>query len=224
MAHAPLITAAELPAFGCPLDFLSQFAVRPFRVRIAAGGVLGSMAVEWQGVGEEDWSSAEVSSSVAPWSWSPLPTAVVAFAAGTYVGESEYLVDTAGGVTRTTGGLDAVTATRYDLVGNAIAAATNEAVTRMRPRKQPAILSWGADVKRHAAALVKYLLKDGVGFAPMENNSGDFQIKDAAREAREYFDRIGDQGLDPWDMVDSSASGKGNNLLQSIASDDPTWY
>ena len=116
-----------------------------------------------------------------------------------------------------------VTAVRVDLVANAIAAATAEAVTRMRPRKQPDIISWDAAVKRHAAALVRYFLKDGVGFAPEGNNAGDFQIKDAAREAREYFDSIGDQGLDPWEMVDSSASGKGNNLFQSIASDDPAW-
>lgn len=222
MAHAPLITRAELPRYGIADDFLSQFNVLPIRVRVAVGGVLGEMAVEWQNAGDEEWGGLRVSSSVSPWSWSPTASAVVTFPAGTYPGEAEYLVSESGGVTASSGAPTA-TAVRYDLVADAMAAATGEALMLMRPRKQPAILSWGAEIRRAVAMLVRYNLKDLVGFAPVEVNVADFQIKDAAVEARRLLERVGRGELDPWEMTDSSASGTGNVLTTSMLSDDPAW-
>lgn len=221
MAHAPLITRAKLPRYGLAPEFLAQFDVRPLEVQIVAGGALGTMAARWRALGSDEWSEPVTSSTRAPWGWSP-PGAFTAlsFAAGTYGEGVFYTVDEAGTVTSTGTGL---TATRYDCVDDAIAAATGEAIMRMRPKKEPSITAWGAEIERAVAMLVRYLLKDLVGFAPTDANVADFQIKDAAREARELFDKVGRGELSPWEMTDSSASGKGNVLTASMESDTPAW-
>jgi len=221
MAHADLITRAELLAFGLDSDFLGQFDVVPIEVKISTAGALGTMEIEWRNAGETDWSPAVRSSVRAPWVYSPKPRsyAILTFAAGTYVASSIYTVDEAGTVTRSGGAIDTVTAERFDIVERAIDTVTARVVGKMQPRKETPITAWGADVKQAAFAWVRYLLKDAVGFAPSPASIGDMQIVEEKDNAIRFIDRIGSGAESPPDLVDSSAAGTGNGLKVRVSSD-----
>jgi hypothetical protein len=218
--HAPLITRAELPRYGMTAKFLAQFDVPVLEVQIAAGGALGVMTVRWRRIGEEGWTEPQVSSSRAPWSWSPPDVCgTLTFAAGTYDEGVVYTVDEAGTVTGD-GGATGLTATRFDVVEDKIAAATGEAISYLGPRKELALVEWGAEIRAAVGKIVRYELKDLVGFAPTDANVADFQIKDAAREAREYLQAIGAGRINAYGMLDSSSDGKGSGLMVPILSDE----
>lgn len=220
MAHAPLITRAELPRYGMTPSFLAQFDVPVLEVQISVGGALGTMRAAWRRLGEDSWSEPQASSSKAPWSWSPAGTfATLTFAAATYDQGVIYVVDEAGTVTGDDGATG-LTATRYDVVEDKIAVSTGEAVSLLGPRKEAAILQWGAEIRAAVGKMVRYELKDYLGFAPNEANVADFQVKDAAREARDYLKDIGSGKIVPYEMVDSSDDGKGAGLMVPILSDE----
>ncbi len=224
MAHAPLITRAELPRYGMAASFLAQFDVPVLEVQIAVGGSLGTMMARWRRRGEEGWTEPQASSSRSPWSWSPPETfATLTFEAATYEEGAVYLVDEAGTVTGEDGATG-LTATRYDVVDDKIAAATGEAISYLGPRKELALQEWGAEIRAAVGKIVRYELKDLVGFAPNDANVADFQVKDAAREAREYLKAIGMGRISPYGMVDSSPTGTGNGMPVSITSDEPAGW
>jgi hypothetical protein len=169
---------------------------------------------------EEGWTEPQVSSSRAPWSWSPPDVCgTLTFAAGTYDEGVVYTVDEAGTVTGD-GGATGLTATRFDVVEDKIAAATGEAISYLGPRKELALVEWGAEIRAAVGKIVRYELKDLVGFAPTDANVADFQIKDAAREAREYLQAIGAGRINAYGMLDSSSDGKGSGLMVPILSDE----
>lgn len=225
MAHAPLITRADLLRYGISGEFLAQFDLRPVEVAVDAAGALGTAAVKWRWLGEETYSPAIASSSRAPWLWSPAGSfAVLTFAAGTYVLDSVYTIDEDGTITRTGGAIATVTATRFDVVEDKIAEKTARALSLMRPRKEPAITSWGADVRGAVAAMVRYGLKDYVGFAPSAAAVGDAQIVTENERAEEFLARIGTGQELPPDMVDSSADGAGAGLMvRATGADSRGW-
>lgn len=217
MAHAPFITTAELPRYGIPLEFLSQFDVRPIEVRCEAGGALGTAAFSWRTAGDEDWSNPVLSSTRAPWTWAPTGAyATVTFAAATYSEGSVCTIDEAGAVT----GNSNVTATRYSVVEDEIAEKTARALSLMRPRKDPPITEWGADVRAAVAAMVRYGLKDYVGFAPTAVNVGDAQIVAENERAETFLARIGHGLEQPADITDSSSEGTGRGLMVRATGED----
>lgn len=221
MAHTALITRAEAPRYGIPADFLAQFDVRPIQVLVETAGALGTATFSWRRLGDSDYSAEVTSSPASTWEWSPAGSfAVLTFAPGTYVVDSTYTIDEDGTVTRSGSAINTVTATRFDVVEDKIAEVTDEATDDMQPRYMLPLLEWGAAVKGHAAAWLKYLLKDYLGFAPAGQNPGDQQIADAWMAAREYFRRQGSGQKKSPDIVDSSSTGTGAGLMASVASDE----
>jgi hypothetical protein len=63
VAHTALVTRAELPRFGVPTDFLSQFDKRPIEVSVYTAGALGTAAFKWRRLGESSWSAAVTTST-----------------------------------------------------------------------------------------------------------------------------------------------------------------
>ena len=221
MAHDPLVTRAELPRFGVPADFLGQFDVRPIQVAVETAGALGTAAFKWRALGETRWSAVVTSSSRAPWAWSPAKAfAVVTFAAGTYATTATYTIDEAGTVTRSGTGPDTITATRYDQVDDAIAAATEQSLDLMQPRVRPPLTAWGSALKQAVADVVKYILKSAVGMAAGDNAVGDANIRLRYDDAIAYLRRIGQGERLPPDIEDSSTSGRGAGLMVGIASNE----
>lgn len=220
MAHAPLVTRAELPRFGVASDFLSQFDVRAIEVTADTAGALGTAAFKWRVLGETNWSAVVTSSPSAPWSWSPPESfAVLTFASGTYTTTATYTVDESGTVTRSGAGPDTLTATRFDQVDDAIAAATEQSVDYMRPRVKPPLLAWGSAVKQAVADVAKYVLKSAVGMSAGDASVGDANIRLRYEDAIVYLKSIGRGDRLPPDIEDSSTGGVGAGLMVGIASD-----
>jgi hypothetical protein len=222
MAHAPLITRAELLRYaGGEAGFLDQFDVRAIQVTADTGGALGTATFKWRFLGDSTWSAVRASSSLAPWSWSPAGTfAVLSFAAGTYTTTATYTIDEEGTVTRSGAGPDTLTATRFDPVEDEIQAISNEATDAMQPRYTPPLLSWGESIKKNAALWVRWRLKDHVGLAPSENNTGDANIIAMGQGAETFFRRQGAGQTKSAEVTDSSSAGTGAGLMVQIASDD----
>ena len=217
-----LVTRAELVRYGVRDEFIAQFDVLAIEVAIAAGGALGVATVKWRRLGASDseWSGEFASSPRAPWSWSPSGAfATMTFAAGTYYDGMRYTIDESGAVASADGG-SGLTATRYDVVADKIIAVTEEVITRMRPRAQLALASWPAIVKEGVSKIVRYELKDYVGFAPSDTSIGDLQIKDEAQRWRDIFDSIGRGDWTPPDLIDTSGSNLARPLQEPITADD----
>lgn len=221
MAHADLVTRAELPRYGVASDFLAQFDVRPVQVAVDVAGALGTAAFKWRFAGETVYSAVVTSSSAAPWSWSPANSlAVISFGAGSYVTTSVYTINEAGTVTRAGIGIDTVTATRFDVVADAIDSATEMLVDLCQPRMTLPLLTWGAALKQACADVVRYLLKSSVGMSSGDNNVGDANIRLRYDDALGYCKRIGEGPRKPPDITDSSSGGAGRGLMVAIDSDD----
>lgn len=221
MAHVDLVTRAELPRFGIDAGFLAQFDVRGIQVTADTGGALGTATFKWRYVGDSTYSQVTLSSSVAPWSWSPADSfAVVTFATGTYTTTATYTIDEAGTVTRSGAGPDTVTATRYDVVADAIDSVTDRFTAAMQPRYTLPLTAWGNGVKSAVADWIKYELKSHVGMSSGENNVGDANVRLRYEDAQIYAKRLGAGPDKSPDITDSSTSGTGAGLMVAIESDD----
>lgn len=225
MPHADLVTRAELPRFGVASGFLSQFDVRPIQVTADTAGALGSAAFKWRFLGETSWSPPVTSSTLAPWSWSPSDSfSVLTFGAGTYATTAIYTVDESGAVTRSGSGPDTVTATRFDMVANAVSTATEQLVDLLQPRCTLPLLGWGAWLKQACADVAKYILKSAVGMSAGEASVGDANIRLRYDDAIASAKRVGTGERKPPDIVDSSSGGKGAGLMVGIASNEKAGF
>ena len=206
MPHTPLVTRVEMPRYGVSTDFLGQFDVRPLEVKIETGGALGTAVMRWRKLGESVWSAALKSSPRAPWTWSPARAgADITFAAGTYVLNSTYTIDEAGNVSTAGGGIDAVTAARFDEVELETQAVSDEATDLLQPRYVLPLVSWGATVKRHAAIWIRWRLKARLGMSPEKVAVGDDLVIAEGEASREYFRFQGMAQSKSAEIVDSSS-------------------
>ena len=58
----PLVEPTELAQWGVPSPFLAQFRLRPIEIQVSTGGALGTMAIRWRFVGDDEWSADAVPS------------------------------------------------------------------------------------------------------------------------------------------------------------------
>jgi hypothetical protein len=215
----PLVQPAQLSRFGVPADFVGKFALRPFQVQILVGGALGTMQFVWRYAGDTDWSNTPIVSTGGT-SWAYTLDDVFAdlvFAAAAYVALTVYAVDASGAVT---GGAGELAATRFSLPVNACSAATMESLTLMRDAVTQPLLSWGDDVRTHAAAMVHAILKRGRGATPPGGGMGDENIWIAETNARRFFLGIGERGK-PDSITDSSPTLDGPMFSVYPEGDDP---
>ncbi len=204
-----LVTPAQLSRYSVPSSFLAQFAARPFLLKIDIAGALGVMAFSWQISGDSAWSGSIVSSAGTTWDATVDEVfADLTFAAGTYVVDTTYTVDANGTVTPGGGAIDAVTASLFDVRANACSAVTTEALTLMQDAVRQPLVTWGDDVRTHAAAWVFAILKRGKGATPQGAGEGDSNIFLAEDAARKFFAMIGEKGK-PASITDTSVSSDG---------------
>lgn len=209
----PLVAPSELSQYGVPGGFLAQFIPRALEIQISAGGALGVMEFVYRLRGDDEFRPTPIVTSAAP-PWSVTidaesnTFATLTWASATYVLNSVYVVDEVGTVTQTAGSEGGLTAYRFDLRTTACSAVTAEAMLLMRNAVKPPLVSWGADVRSHAAAMVYAWLKRSRGLTANQAGSGDENIFSAESLARAYFLGIGEGGK-PDNMVDSSAQSDG---------------
>jgi hypothetical protein len=226
MAHALLLTRAELPAYGIPRSLLAQFDVRPIQVTADTVGALGTATFKWRFLGDSDWSAVRASSPTGPWSWEPdgdgsgESHATVTFTAGTYTSTAVYTIDEAGTVTRSGAGPDTVTAERVDAVAIESQSVSNEATDLCQPRYTLPLLAWGDAFKRNAANWIKWRLKGRVGMAAGDSALGDQNVIVEGQAAMLFFKRQGEGDKKSAEVTDSSSAGTGAGLMVRIASDD----
>jgi hypothetical protein len=201
-----LVTPGQLSRYNVPAGFLAQFAARPFLLQITTGGTLGVMQFAWQYSGDSAWSPPIASAAGNAFQYTIDDTfADLTFGAATYNVGDTYNVDAFGNVT---GPSTHVAAARFDLRQTACSAATTEALMLMADAVHPPLQTWGDDVTTHAAALAYAILKRGRGATPQGAGVGDANVFDAEKIAREFFKRIGENGM-PSSMTDSSSSTDG---------------
>lgn len=205
----PLVAPAELTRFNVPGEFLARFRRKPIEVTVIVAGALGSLAVQWRFLGDDAWSATYYSSGGATWLLELDDAyATLTFAAATYSAATLYTVDANGNVT---GGAGELTATMLDLVAQACSTVSGEALTRMADSVKAPLLSWGDEIRQHAANMVYAALKRGKGATPKGVGAGDDHVFLAEDSARRFFDLIGLKGR-PDSLVDSSVSADGPML------------
>lgn len=225
MAHALLVTVAELSHFGITAKVRARFRLRTLQIQIAAAGALGTMTFKWRALGDVDWSYVEQSSPAASFEFHLTDGfAVVTFGAGSYLVDSIYTINEAGTVTRTGGAIDTVTATRYDVLEQKCQAATDMAIEWMKPEVKPPLISWGQSVRENCANVVKYLLLSYPGMAPTDAAVGDSNVRLQFEDARTWFQRIGKGYPEPEDLVDSSTDAKPGHKFPAPVSDEKTGW
>jgi hypothetical protein len=227
MAHANLVTPSELPRYGVPGPFIQQFIPRAVQVKISTAGALGTMAIQHRLAGEANYDPTPIVSSAGS-TWDLDLTGVgkwltLTFAVGAYVTTSVYTIAEDGTVTRSGAGIDTITASRYDLRSNGCAVATAEALALMKDGVTLPVTGWGADVRRHCAAIVHEFLRSSVGMTAEGAGVGDANVITWAAAARAYFSDIGKSGIAPPDLVDSRIANYGP-IWRDPQSDEPRGY
>jgi hypothetical protein len=214
LAQLPLIDAADLLRFGGTSDFLEQFRARPLLILIDGAGVLGVMSFQWKRQGEDNYSATIYSEAGAAWSYTlPDPAhATLTFAAGAYVANTAYTVDSHGAVTPGVGAFVGLTATRLDLIADACLSATKKAATWMQPRVVSPVISIGEDIKQWIADIAKYGLRSRNGLTPPGAGAGDDNDRLRAVDAEKNLKLIGQSTDRPQDLIDSSGSLEGAGL------------
>ncbi len=204
-----LVTPAQLSRFNVPSAFLSQFSPRPIEVLISTAGALGVMAIEWRFLGDSEWSAPVISAAGATWAVTIDDAFVdLAFEDGAYVVDTQYAIDTGGTVTPGSGAIANLSAAFFDLRQNSCTAVRDEAMTLCRDALRPPLVSWGDDVRTHAAAMAYAILKRGRGATAQSAGVGDEHIFLAEDAGRKFFEKIGENGK-PDTIVDSSATDDG---------------
>jgi hypothetical protein len=205
----PLVAPGDLSRFNVPGEFLARFRRRPFQVQVVTAGALGALAVQWRFLGDEAYSETIYSSAGASWQLELDDAyAVLTFAAATYQAAITYTVDANGNVT---GGAGELTASMLDMVAQACATVTGEALILMADAIKPPLSAWGDEIRQHAANMAYAALKRGKGATPKGVGAGDDHIFLAEDAARRFFGAIG-KGGKPDSVVDSSVSSDGPML------------
>lgn len=233
----PIVAPAELPQWGVPTPFLSQFRLRPFEIQISTGGPLGTMAIRHRLIGEESWS-ADVVPSDAGSSWSvslddafaetaPTTFAAVTFPAGEYLEETTYQVSADGAVTTNDGALAGVSSTRIYLPAKGCAAVTDEILQLVQNAITAPLTAWPDSFRRHAAAMVHGFLKRARGASARGSvggtSSGDDVIFAAEALARDFFIMVGENGKPPG-VVDTSVVEDGPMIsAYPLGTDGRNW-
>lgn len=224
MPQDPLITREKLALYGAPSDFLAQFRARPLVVEIVTGGALGTMTFRWRLQDDDDaWSDEETSEAGSTWSTTLADPAfaTLTFAAGTYVADKQYVVRSSGAVVAGSGALDALTATRIDIVASICDSTTKKAVTWLSStRVVPPIVSVDTEIEEWLAAVAIYALKSRQGSTPPGAGLGDENLRLRALDAEENLKAIGRSAQRPPGLVDSSSSGDGGGFTAYPESDD----
>jgi hypothetical protein len=231
VTQAPLIQPSDLLLYGAGSDFCAYFQPRPLSARIATGGVLGTMAIEWQVQGDTSWAGPIVSEGGASWQHdlSDPGFGSIVFPAGSYLAGWQYVIGTSGisgagswavPVTPAAGAPAGPTATRFDLRLVVCQATTAKAVTWMQPRVIAPVESVGPDVKEWLAAIAIYTLKSRQGATPPGAGLGDENLRLRAVEAEENLKQIGRSEVRPPDLVDSSSGAAGGGFSAYPVSDD----
>lgn len=225
----PIVAPTELTQWGVPAPFLAQFRLRPIEILISMGGGLGTMAIRWRAVGEDDWSADAVpSEDGATWAVdlddafaasSAATFAVLTFQPGAYVIDTSYTVSANGTVTRGAGAIVGVAAVRSYLPAKGCSAVTDEALQLLEDAVKVPMSAWPDSFRRHAAAMVHAFLKRSRGSTAKGAGDGDDVIYAAEAQGRDFFAHVGERGKPPG-VVDSSPSADGPMLAAYPRSTD----
>lgn len=214
----PLVAPSALTKWGVPAPFMAQFRLRPIEILVSVGGALGTMIIRQRNLGDDEWSADAVPSEAgATWvvdlddafATSAATTfATLTFAAGVYVVDTVYVVDSAGTVTPGAGAIAGVTASRTYLPAEGCSAVTAEALQLMENAVKAPLTEWPDSFRRHAAAMVHAFLKRSRGSTAKGGGDGDEVIYAAEATGREFFLHVGENGKPPG-VVDTSPTDDG---------------